>query len=100
MTCPCASCKVTDEAEGRAKWPSGPIAGKRNAILIYNAHVARSLFAEAERAKNARRIDPNPISFYGVPKGMTRQQVLASLAASFAPSAHVSVDSPTTKGKA
>jgi len=89
MACSCASCKITDHAKTRKDWPSGPPTGKRNAILIYNAHVARSLFAEAERAKNARRIDPNPISFYGVPRGMTRQQVLESLSSQFR-AAHVS----------
>ena len=89
--CTCTSCKYTDSFSGWlhgqmgvpdqyggfANWPSGDPKGPRIAKAEYAAHVAH-LWAGVSRRNNYNDL-PQGAQWYGIPAGMTRAQVEATL---------------------
>lgn len=81
--CNCVSCKYTDgfRDTGFAAWPRGNPKTPGKARAEYSAHVSYGLRGGVVRA--IQPINPDPVSFYGVPAGSTRTAVTAVLRATF-----------------
>ncbi len=83
--CNCQQCLATSRylTKGFAHWPKGESATPREARALYARHAAAAWFD----ARKSERIGATGAGFYGVPAGLTKAQVDATLRATFSEAA-------------